>query len=73
MNSGDPETKTTRLIQIFNQQDGNCRWKPRNGYRVAPVDVDTEAGERCEIIKSTYDAITKFSKAMFDMQDETVV
>lgn len=40
-------------------------------YRVAPSDCEVE--ERCELIKSTYDVITKYTRAMFDKQNETVV
>lgn len=40
-------------------------------YKVAPTDYEVE--ERCELIKSTYEVISKYTRAMFDKQNETVV
>ncbi|CAH2095902.1 unnamed protein product [Euphydryas editha] len=40
-------------------------------YKVAPTDIEVE--ERCELIKSTYEVISKYTRAMFDKQNETVV
>ncbi|KAG6452874.1 hypothetical protein O3G_MSEX007842 [Manduca sexta] len=51
-------------------QHGNAR-RAKSTYRVAPCDAEVE--ERCELIKSTYEAITKYTRAMFDKQNETVV
>lgn len=45
--------------------------KSRSSYRVAPVECEVEGG--CELIKSTYDVITKYTRAVFDKQSETVV
>lgn len=42
-----------------------------SSYKVAPTDCEVE--ERCELIKSTYDVISKYTRAMFDKQNETVV
>lgn len=39
-------------------------------YKVAPSECEVE--ERCELIKSTYDVISKYTRAMFDT-NETVV
>ncbi|CAG4982827.1 unnamed protein product [Colias eurytheme] len=64
-------------IAIYNIEDNIdfCDFtgrKPKcSTYRVAPVDHQVE--ERCELIKSTYDAISKYTRAMFDKQNETVV
>ncbi|KAI8437113.1 hypothetical protein MSG28_010464 [Choristoneura fumiferana] len=42
-----------------------------SSYKVAPTECEVE--ERCELIKSTYDVISKYTRAMFDKQNETVV
>lgn len=50
---------------------GNTARRSRSSYRVAPSDCEVE--ERCELIKSTYEVISKYTRAMFDKQHETVV
>lgn len=45
--------------------------KKKSTYKVAPSDYEVE--ERCELIKSTYEVISKYTRAMFDKQNETVV
>lgn len=70
----------SKSIAIYNIEDnvtdfrdpvseGSSRKK--STYRVAPADCEVE--ERCELIKSTYDVISKYTRAMFDKQNETVV
>lgn len=63
-------------IAIYNIEDNVTEFRAegarkRNTYRVAPADCD--ADERCELIKSTYDVISKYTRAMFDTTNETDV
>lgn len=68
-----------QTIAIYNIDDdfsdftsGNTVRKHRSSpYRVAPTECEVE--ERCDLIKSTYDVISKYTRAMFDKQNETVV
>lgn len=57
------------VTDFTEQPEGSCRKK--STYRVAPIDCEIE--ERCELIKSTYDVISKYTRAMFDKENETVV
>lgn len=65
-------------ISVYTEDDSasvssdlrKCRPKATM-YKVAPSDCEVE--ERCELIKSTYEVITKYTRAMFDKQNETVV
>ncbi|KPJ07022.1 hypothetical protein RR48_04042 [Papilio machaon] len=60
-------------ITIYNIEDDVTdlpKVKPST-YKVAPVDREVE--DRCELLKSTYDVISKYTRAMFDKQNETVV
>lgn len=51
---------------------GNTARRPKtSSYRVAPTECEVE--DRCELIKSTYEVISKYTRAMFDKQNETVV
>lgn len=74
--------KNNKPISIYNIDDkiDFCEYNgtlrktksPRSSsYKVAPSDGEVE--ERCELIKSTYDVISKYTRAMFDKQNETVV
>lgn len=74
--------KNNKPISIYNIDDkidfceytGTLRKakSPKSSsYKVAPSDGEVE--ERCELIKSTYDVISKYTRAMFDKQNETVV
>ncbi|CAB3227276.1 unnamed protein product [Arctia plantaginis] len=73
-----PKNKT---IAIYNIEDNVADFKEvsinegssrkKSTYRVAPADCEVE--ERCELIKSTYEVISKYTRAMFDKQNETVV
>ncbi|VVC88243.1 unnamed protein product [Leptidea sinapis] len=62
-------------ITIYNIEDnidipvGDGRRPRASGYRVAPSE---NVEERCELIKSTYGVISKYTRAMFD-RNETVV
>lgn len=58
MNSGEFSANTVRRPKM-------------STYKVAPTECEVE--ERCELIKSTYDVISKYTRAMFDKQNETVV
>lgn len=59
-------------ISIYNIDDVTDLPKVKpSSYKVAPVDREVE--ERCELLKSTYDVISKYTRAMFDKQSETVV
>lgn len=62
-------------ISVYNIEDNidypNEAPKKKSMYKVAPSDFEVE--ERCELIKSTYEVISKYTKAMFDKQNETVV
>lgn len=82
MRRKDLETARKPSISVYSVEDniefpvnvgevahGNTR--KRSTYRVAPSDCEVE--ERCELIKSTYDVISKYTRAMFDKQNETVV
>lgn len=75
-----------QMISIYNIEDnvavfpndagdshacGNTARKSRSSYRVAPSECEVE--ERCELIKSTYEVISKYTRAMFEKQNETVV
>lgn len=65
-------------IAIYNIEDNVTEFPPseprkRSTYRVAPAPMDCEVEERCELIKSTYEVISKYTRAMFDKQNETVV
>lgn len=69
-----------KAIAIYNIEDNvtDFRENPnmegsrkKSSYRVAPADCEVE--ERCELIKSTYEVISKYTRAMFDKQNETVV
>lgn len=55
----------------FDPYYGNVRRGKSSSYKVAPSECEVE--ERCELIKSTYDVISKYTRAMFDKQNETVV
>lgn len=55
----------------FDPYPGNVRKGKASSYKVAPSECEVE--ERCELIKSTYDVISKYTRAMFDKQNETVV
>lgn len=78
----DLEMVHKKPISIYNIEDNidlpsadfcaNSARKPKSStYKVAPTDYEVE--ERCELIKSTYDVISKYTRAMFDKQNETVV
>lgn len=68
-------------IAIYNIEDNAPEFGPaephhgtarhKSSYRVAPSECEVE--ERCELIKSTYDVISKYTRAMFEKQNETVV
>lgn len=67
-------------IAIYNIEDNvtefpvsNEGTRKKSMYRVAPAPIDCEIEERCELIKSTYEVISKYTRAMFDKQNETVV
>lgn len=66
-------------IAIYNIEDNvtefpvNESARKKSTYRVAPAPPDCEIEERCELIKSTYEVISKYTRAMFDKQNETVV
>ncbi|CAK1580603.1 unnamed protein product [Parnassius mnemosyne] len=62
----------------FSLNSGDCfahgntaRRAKASSYKVAPTNSEVE--ERCELLKSTYDVISKYTRAMFDKQNETVV
>lgn len=70
---------TKQSIAIYNIED-NVEFpvnvesnRKKSMYRVAPAPMDCEIEERCELIKSTYEVISKYTRAMFDKQNETVV
>lgn len=64
-----------RAVRAFNaraRRSPDADARPRaSAYRVAPADCELDAG--CELIKSTYDVISKYTRAMFEKQNETVV
>lgn len=66
-------------ITIYNIEDNVTEFpesqkdRKKSTYRVAPAPTDCEVDERCELIKSTYEVISKYTRAMFDKQNETVV
>ncbi|KAJ8722293.1 hypothetical protein PYW08_004695 [Mythimna loreyi] len=66
-----------QTISIYNIEDNVTEFpetnRKKSTYRVAPAPVDCEVEERCELIKSTYEVISKYTRAMFDKQNETVV
>lgn len=79
----DLEMVHKKPIAIYNIEDnidfpvngeicntGNTGRK-KSTYKVAPTEYEVE--ERCELIKSTYEVISKYTRAMFDKQNETVV
>ncbi|XP_041979442.1 uncharacterized protein LOC121733292, partial [Aricia agestis] len=72
----DLEMVPRKPIAVYNIEDDIDRppaelaRRPR-AHRVAPADCEVE--ERCELIKSTYEVISKYTRAMFDKQNETVV
>lgn len=69
-----------QTIAIYNIEDNVTEFtahvestRKKSTYRVAPAPTDCEIEERCELIKSTYEVISKYTRAMFDKQNETVV
>ena len=75
----DLEMVPKQSIAIYNIEDNVTEFpvsvessRKKSMYRVAPA-PDCEIEERCELIKSTYEVISKYTRAMFDKQNETVV
>ncbi|CAG9561667.1 unnamed protein product [Danaus chrysippus] len=73
----DLEMVHKKPIAIYNIEDNidfptEYHKKPRaSTYKVAPSDYEVEGS--CELIKTTYEVISKYTRAMFDKQNETVV
>ncbi|XP_072948790.1 uncharacterized protein, partial [Epargyreus clarus] len=64
--------QTITVYNIEDNVDFERPSRPRtSAYKVVPCDREVE--ERCELIKNTYDVISKYTRAMFDKQNETVV
>lgn len=63
----DLEMVPKKPISVYKDDERKAK---ASMYKVAPSDCEVE--ERCELIKSTYDVISKYTRAMFD-SSETVV
>lgn len=63
----DLEMVPKKPISVYRDDERKAK---ASMYKVAPSECEVE--ERCELIKSTYDVISKYTRAMFDT-NETVV
>lgn len=47
--------------------------KTKCGYKVAPANCEVSQDRQCDLIKTTYDVIAKYTKAIFDGESESFV